>query len=51
VVFDDLAKTLDKRVDATFRGKTLRVTGEVDNHRGRPQIKILSMDQVQFVGE
>jgi hypothetical protein len=51
VVFDDLAKTLPKSVDATFRGKTLRVTGEVEDHRGRPQIKILSMDQVEFVGE
>lgn len=51
VIFDDLAKTLDQSVDETFRGKTLRVTGEVDTHRGRPQIKILSMDQVIFVGE
>ena len=51
VVFDDLAKTLPQSVDATFRGKTLRVTGEVEDHRGRPQIKILSMDQVEIVGE
>lgn len=50
VVFDDLAKTLPGSVDATFRGKTLHVTGMVDEHRGRPQIKILSMDQVEFVG-
>lgn len=50
VVFDDLAKTLDKSVEATFRGKTLRVKGMVEDHRGRPQIKILSMDQVEFVG-
>ena len=51
VVFDDLAKTLPQSVDATFRGKMLRVTGMVEDHRGRPQIKILSMDQVEFVGE
>lgn len=51
VVFDDLAKTLPNSVADTFRGKTVRVKGMVENHRGRPQIKILSMDQVQFVGE
>lgn len=49
VIFDDLAKTLPKSVKATFEGKTVRVTGEVENHRGRPQIRILSMDQVEFV--
>lgn len=49
VMFDDLAKTLDKSVAETFRGKLLRVKGMVEDHRGRPQIKILSMDQVQFV--
>ena len=51
VLFDDLAKTLPESVAATFKGKTLRVKGEVEDHRGRPQIKILSMDQVEFVGE
>jgi len=51
VMFDDLAKTLDQSVAETFRGKLLRVTGKVEDHRGRPQIKILSMDQVQFVDE
>ena len=49
VLFDDLAKTLDKSVSDTFLNKTLRVKGMVEEHRGRPQIKILSMDQVQFV--
>ncbi|MFK7789685.1 MAG: hypothetical protein AB8C95_09375 [Phycisphaeraceae bacterium] len=49
VVFDDFAKTLPKSVEETFKGKTLRVTGMVEDHRGRPQIKILSMDQVEFV--
>lgn len=51
VVFDDLAKTLPASVDATFRGKKLHVTGKVETHRGQPQIKIRSMDQVEFVGE
>lgn len=51
VVFDDLAKTLDQSVDETFRGKAMRVTGKVDMYRGQPQMKILSMDQVKFVGE
>lgn len=51
VMFDDLAKTLPKSVAATFRGKTVRVTGTVEDHRGRPQIKLLSMDQVEFTDE
>ncbi|MBX2851500.1 MAG: hypothetical protein KTR15_07130, partial [Phycisphaeraceae bacterium] len=50
VMFDDLTKTLDTSVEAMFKGKTLRVSGEVEDHRGRPQIKILSLDQVEFVG-
>jgi hypothetical protein len=50
VVFDDLAKTLPSSIADTFLNKTLRVTGEVEDHRGSPQIRILSMDQVEFVG-
>lgn len=49
VIFDDLAATLDADVQATFEGKTLRVRGTVESHRGTPQIKITSMDQVQFI--
>ncbi|MEM9019316.1 MAG: hypothetical protein AAGC44_02035 [Planctomycetota bacterium] len=49
VIFDDLATTLDGSVEATFRDKTVRVRGLVEAHRGTPQIKILSMDQVQFM--
>ncbi|MGB0767241.1 MAG: hypothetical protein ACPGYV_05985 [Phycisphaeraceae bacterium] len=49
VLFDDLAATLPDTVDERFRNKTVHVTGEVEEHRGRPQIKILSMDQVKFV--
>ena len=48
VVFEDLAKTLDQPVEDVFKGKRLRVKGKVEAHRGRPQIKILSMDQVEF---
>lgn len=51
VVFDDLAKTLDQSVEQTFKGKLLRVQGKVDTHRGRPQIKIESMQQVEFIDE
>ncbi len=51
VIFDDLAKSLPNSIEQTFNGKTLRVNGMVEDHRGRPQIKILSMNQVQFVGE
>ena len=51
VIFSDLAKKLPKSVEQTFLNKTVRVKGKVEEHRGRPQIKILSMDQVKFVGE
>ena len=51
VVFEDLADTLDGGVQATFLNKLVHVTGEVEDHRGRPQIRILSMDQVRFVDE
>ena len=49
VIFDDLAATLDADVESTFKNKTLRVRGLVEPHRGVPQIKIESMDQVQFI--
>lgn len=51
VIFDDLAQTLDGSVEETFLNKLIRVTGEVEEHRGRPQIRILSMEQVEFVAE
>lgn len=49
VIFDDLAKTLDDSVEALFKGKTVRVKGKVETHSGKPQMKITSMDQVEFV--
>lgn len=51
VVFDDLAETLDDGVEGTFLNKLVRVEGLVEDHRGRPQIKIESMEQVEFVEE
>ncbi|MFN3167971.1 MAG: OB-fold nucleic acid binding domain-containing protein [Phycisphaeraceae bacterium] len=51
VIFDDLAKTLDQSVEALFKGEVVRVKGKVDTHRNNPQMKITSMDQVEFVGE
>ncbi|XAL98184.1 OB-fold nucleic acid binding domain-containing protein [Phycisphaeraceae bacterium D3-23] len=51
VIFDDLADTLDQTVAEMFEGKLVRVQGLVEPHRGRPQIKIESMDQVEFVEE
>lgn len=51
VVFNDLAETLEGGVEGTFLNKLVRVTGEVEEHRGRPQIQITSMDQVEFVDE
>lgn len=49
VLFEDLAKTLDPPAEDLFTGKTIRVRGLVELHRGTPQIKILSMDQVAFI--
>lgn len=49
VLFDDLANTLDQSVSEQFSGKEVRVTGVVELHRNRPQLKILSMDQVKFI--
>lgn len=49
VLFDDLADTLPGSVQETFEGKTVRVRGLVEPHRGTPQLKITSMDQVEFV--
>lgn len=51
VVFDDLADTLEVGVEGTFLGKLVRVRGLVEPHNRRPQIKILSMEQVEFVPE
>ncbi len=51
VIFDDLADTLDHSVEELFKDKRVRVRGKVETHRGRPQIRITSMDQVEFVGE
>ena len=48
VIFDDLATTLDAGVEETFKGKLIRVKGVVENFRGKPQMKISSMDQVEF---
>jgi len=49
VIFDDLAKTLDTPVESLFKDKLIRVKGTVDTHNGKPQMKIRSMDQVEFV--
>lgn len=49
VIMDDLAKTLDEPVEQLFEGKTIRVKGEVQTYRGRPQIEIRSMDQVELI--
>lgn len=51
VLFDDLATTLPDSVPDTFEGKTVRVRGTIEDHRGTPQLKITSMDQVEFVEE
>ena len=51
VVFDDLAETLEDGVEGTFLNKLVRVEGLVEDHRGRPQVKVESMEQVEFVEE
>lgn len=49
VLFNDLAKTLDKPVQEIFEGKHVRVRGKVEPYNGRPQIIVTSMQQVEFV--
>ena len=39
----------DGRPDPYFLDKTVRVTGEVSAHRGRPQIKVNDKDQITVV--
>jgi len=51
VLFKDLADTLDQSVQELFEGKMVHVTGLIEDHEGRPQLRIRSMDQVQFVAE
>ena len=51
VVFADLAETLQGGVAGTFLDRLVRVTGQVEDYRGRPQIKIRAMDQVEFIDE
>lgn len=49
VIFDDLAQTLDKPVEELFKGKLVRVKAEVETYRGKPQIRIRSMDEVVYL--
>ena len=37
------------KIEQLFKDKLVRVAGEVETHRGRPQIRIRSMEQVEFV--
>lgn len=51
-------ESLDKFLEAelpephvTYKDKTIRVTGEVTEHRGKPQIRVASPDQIELVDE
>jgi len=32
---------------ATLQGKTIGITGTIELHRGKPEIKVLSMNQIK----
>ena len=49
VVFDDLAQSLNPSGEELFKDKCVNVKGKVETFRGQPQIKITSMEQVEFV--
>ena len=55
VIFDQgLAKFKKSGVaepDKHFEGKKLRVTGKVENYRGRPQIRVDEPEQIEIVKE
>ncbi len=49
VIFKDQYETWGGKPDEHFRDKTIRVTGKVEDHQGRPQMKILAKEQVLSV--
>jgi len=49
VIFDDDFGDWPQSPDEHFLNRKVRVTGEIELHRGRPQLKIREPSQVEFV--
>ena len=49
VVFKDKFDLFGGKPEVYFKGKTVRVKGKVEEHKGRPQMKIRSKDQVTVI--
>jgi len=51
VVYQQAYKDIPGRPENAYLNKTILVTGRVDVHRGRPQIKVFEADQIEIVAE
>ncbi len=49
VVFRDAFDLFGGKPEVYFKGKTVRVTGKVEDHKGRPQMKIRKKEQVVVI--
>ena len=49
VIFKEAYPTITGPPEEAYLGKTVRVTGRVDLHRGRPQIKVFDAEQIEVV--
>lgn len=49
VVFKDKYSLFEGKPEVYFKNKTVRVTGEIEDHKGRPQMKIKKKEQVQVI--
>lgn len=49
IVFEDLLSAWPQPPDTYFMNKTVRATGQVHLHRGKPQIRIERKDQIEVV--
>lgn len=49
VIFKDKFALFGGKPEVFFKDKTVRVTGKVEEHKGRPQMKVKKSEQVQIV--
>jgi len=49
VVFQDQFDLFGGKPEVFFRNKTVRATGEIEEYKGRPQMKIRRKEQVRIV--
>lgn len=49
VIFKDKFSLFGGKPEVFFKDKTVRVTGKVEEHKGRPQMKVKKSEQVQIV--